>query len=146
MNIVLYKTNSEKNRLNKSLTNAYNINGHLKNTISIVNPVIALEYNANILGYNYCYIPVADRYYYINSISINNNTIELSMHVDVLMTFASSIKASVGTITRGNKGSKYLADPRIKNVAQHTLTHRRLGNGFTKADEYIVTIAGREVE
>lgn len=143
MQITLYKTESERNRLTKTLTSPSNITGALKSNCNIVNPVITLKYDSGLNKYNYCYIPEFGRYYYIEGMNYINNTIELSLHCDVLMSFKDDIKRSKATITRGNKGSIYLPDARIRNTAQHTITHRKLGTGFSKADSYVITVAGR---
>lgn len=146
MNITLYSTSSERNRVVKDLGNSLTITGNLKQGLSIINPTIIIAYNNSVYNYNYVYIPEFRRYYFIENINIINNTLELSLHEDVLMSNSADILRSKATITRGSSGSKYLNDVRIKNTAQHTLTHRRIGTGFTAQDEYIVVIAGRSVE
>lgn len=146
MQITLYKTSSEHNALTKLLTSPSNITGALKSNCDMLNPVIILKYEGNINKFNYCYIPEFGRYYYIEDMTYINNTIELRLHVDVLMSHATNIKNSRATITRGNKGSVYLNDGRIQNTAQHTLTYRQIGGGFTKADYYTISIAGGNVQ
>lgn len=145
MNIKLYNTNSARNVLDKILSNETTIAGTLKEGCDVLNPSIIVQYYPNIFNYNYCYIAEFKRYYFVTGIRYVGKTIELQFKVDVLKSHSVSIKNSVGTISRGNKGSVYLNDARIQNTAQHTLTHRKIGAGFQKSDVYVVTVAGSEV-
>lgn len=143
MNIVLYKNNSERNKLDKNIINATTIIGQLKESTDILNPTFIVEYNQNYYNFNYVHVPVFNRYYYIENINVVGKTLELSLHVDVLMSHKNDIKQSKATITRSDKGSVYLNDNRIVNTAQHSITHRRIGTGFTKQDVYGLVLASR---
>lgn len=89
MNISLYKTNSEKNVVYKTLTNELTLtNVTFKNPTELLNPVITLSTNVDVETYNYCYIPEYNRYYYISNItSVVNGLWTLNLSVDVLMSF-----------------------------------------------------------
>ena len=56
MNITLYNNLSEKNVIQKTLANAVPLTGTLKESTSVKNPIITIEYPPTIVGYNYCYI------------------------------------------------------------------------------------------
>lgn len=94
MDITLYTNNSEKNKLDKNLSNAKTFSGKLREESSIVNPSILIQID-NPSKYNYAYIPEFNRYYFITDMtSVRTNIWELSMHVDVLMSFKDSIKST----------------------------------------------------
>ena len=89
MNISLYKTNSEKNVVYKTLTAELSFTDvTFKNPTEILNPVITLSTAIDVESYNYCYIPEFNRYYYIsNIVSVVNGLWSLNLSVDVLMSF-----------------------------------------------------------
>lgn len=121
MNIILYKSNAEPNRLDKTnfLIKSIELIGTLKQSTSLINPsiIVELEYqkitrlvdssNLNVVdstnnqistteyffvNYNYAYIPQFDRYYFITDIiSIRQNIWQLDMHVDVLMSYKNQL-------------------------------------------------------
>ena len=94
MNLSLYINNSEKNKLEKSLSDEFSMSGNLRNESSVVNPRIIIQTD-NPSKYNYAYIPEFNRYYFITDMtSVRTNIWELSMHVDVLMSFKESIKGT----------------------------------------------------
>ena len=94
MNLSLYINNSEKNKLEKSLSDEFSMSGNLRNESSVVNPRIIVQTD-NPSKYNYAYIPEFNRYYFITDMtSVRTNIWELSMHVDVLMSFKESIKGT----------------------------------------------------
>ena len=94
MDITLYTNNSEKNKLDKNLSNAKTFSGKLREESSIVNPSILIQIE-NPSSFNYAYIPEFNRYYFLTDMtSVRTNIWELSMHVDVLMSFKDSIKST----------------------------------------------------
>lgn len=141
MDLNLYVNQSEDNRINKQLTNARTISGHFKQGTDILSPVITFAYDSTIKSFNYAYIPTFNRFYFITDMKIINNTIELSMRCDVLMSHKQDILKAKATLVRSNKGSLYLQDERIKQTAQHSLIHRKIGIGFTGDSCYALVIA-----
>lgn len=92
MNLSLFVNNSEKNKLDKSLSSELKFNGKLREESSVVNPSIMIQ-ATNPSSYNYAYIPEFNRYYFITDmVSIRTGIWEISMHVDVLMSFKAGIK------------------------------------------------------
>ena len=91
MNITLYKTKSESNKINKTLTSSMSFTGTLKNECSILTPTIFIE-SENLSDYNYLYIKEFNRYYFINDIkNVRNNIWSITGEVDVLYTYKDKI-------------------------------------------------------
>lgn len=91
MNITLYKTKSESNKINKTLTSSMSFTGTLKDECSVLNPTIFIE-SDNLSDYNYLYIKEFNRYYFINDIkNVRNNIWSITGEVDVLYTYKDKI-------------------------------------------------------
>lgn len=101
-NLLLYQNKAESNRLDKTnyIELIGNITGVLRNECSIISPVIEIEMD-DIPTFNYVYIPVFNRYYFVdNIVSVRNRLWRISMSVDVLMSFKEQILKQYGFITR----------------------------------------------
>lgn len=91
MIVVLYVNLSERNKLNKTLQAGPTLTGSLREGSSIIDPVILVE-GEDMSGYNYAYIPLFQRYYFIGDIVSDRTGIwELTMHSDPLMSFRSQL-------------------------------------------------------
>lgn len=105
--INLYQTTSENNMLNKVLTGEKTFNGVFKTDTDNINPVIEIETTDNITQYNYCYISIFNRYYYIKNIELCTGYIfRLYLTVDVLMSHKDGIKNLVCIVDRIQDKSK----------------------------------------
>lgn len=98
MNIIIYSNASDPEYMDKSITEITTLSGTLRTEqTEVIDPVIVIEDPDNILGAseaNYARIAAFERYYYIRKKrSIRNGIIEISLHVDVLMSFKNAIKA-----------------------------------------------------
>lgn len=143
MNITFYNTPSEYNKLDKALNAPLARVGHLVNDSSILSPVITFSYNSDLLGKNYCYIPAFTRYYFVEEMTVNNKVITVSLRCDALMSHKTAILNSYGRIVRsGNMGNKYIVDDMVTLQNKMSTQVRKLGNGFTKADNYIMNVGG----
>lgn len=143
MQLDFYTTSSEKNRLVKNLSALQTMTGHLVEMCDVVNPTIKVGFTSSLLTKNYVYIPAFERYYFINSMQIENKEIIVNLHVDVLMTYAQQIKNSNAHIIRSASNyDEFIIDEMIINKANTRTYQRKLGAGFTKADKYLVLIGG----
>lgn len=143
--ITLYQVADDNSVIDKTLNAGYAINITFTRDIDIMNPVILLEGNVNLADYNYAYIDVLGRYYYISAVNaMPGNHFELIMHIDVLKTYAASIKNVVGVIARQeNQYNLYLPDPEFKvyaNTDKKTLKFSK--NPFTKTANFLLTVSG----
>lgn len=94
----------ERNKLYKSFHAEYSGSGTLREETSIIKPVVNIQSSVDtVASYNYAYIPEFNRYYFINDItSVTSGITQISMEVDVLMTYYSGICNMKGIIDRSS--------------------------------------------
>lgn len=144
MIINFYVNHSEKNRLDKTLSSAFDLNGELKEDCSIIDPVIKIVGDvSSMASVNYMYIPSFGRYYFINNvISINNDICEVHAHVDVLSTYKDEIRAQRAIVSRQEKKwNLYLNDGVFKTYQNPYIITKAFSSGFN-SQHFILTIAG----
>ena len=104
MYITLYRYAGEAIRINKNrlLRDPYKVSGVLRSDTDIINPILDIEY-VGVPDYNYVYIPIFERYYFVDSIrSIRTNLWRLTLSVDVLMSYIGEIYQQYGLIERSS--------------------------------------------
>ena len=142
--IVLQNNKSEDNKMDKETTTLATLNGVLKENTSIINPIFIIESNlTSLVNCNYLSIPVFGRKYFIRDIiSVNGKFVEISCHVDVLSSFANSLKQCTGIIQRQeNKWNLYLNDGSFKVYQNPKVLCKSFPNGFT-TQQLILAVAG----
>lgn len=148
MKLTLYKCSCEKNKVNKSrdIAGAYAMDGNLRDQCSIIDPVIIIKKdNPTISMYNYAYISEFKRYYFItNIVSIRNDLWEVSLHVDVLYTWASYIRTNKAVIDKAQNTNynQYLDD---KSLIFDSHVYNQVimfSNGFNEQGTNILICAG----
>lgn len=100
--ISFYKNTAETNRVDKTnyLTLINQINGTLREETSLTDLVITIQQN-KVPTFNYAFIKSFNRYYYVTDIaSVRNNLWEISLSVDVLMTYKEALLNCTGFIDR----------------------------------------------
>ena len=108
MILELYKTIDSNNTINKELTNKKTYDIKLKENTNIINPMIILSSETLLTSYNYAYIPDFERYYFINSITINSKKVYvLSLECDVLESFKTDILNSNAYIGKSDTINNY---------------------------------------
>lgn len=143
-NIVLQTNNSDKNVLDKSLTNIATISGTLKNETSIINPVILISGNlSTYVNCNYMTISTFGRSYFVTDIrSIRNGLIEVSGHVDVLTSYKNQIRENTGIIHRQeNLWNLYLNDGAFRVYQNPIVLTKEFSTGFS-TPEFVLAVAG----
>lgn len=144
MNITLYVNHSEKNKIDKNLTNDFSLSGSLRDATNIVNPVILIEIN-EISNYNYCYISDFKRYYFITDITvIRTGLFAISLMVDVLESFKTDIKnLSVILLNTQNVGlNNYLPSQVFRNNVKSKTDIINFPSGLNDSGEFILITAG----
>lgn len=143
-NIVLQTNNSEPNRLTKSISDIATVSGVLKDGTSIIDPTIKIECDLlTVTGCNYLSIPSFGRSYFVKNISsIRNGLVEFSCHVDVLSSFADSIRSNKAIIKRQeNSWNLYLNDGSFKVYQNPNVLTKAFPSGFT-TQEFVLAVAG----
>lgn len=142
--ITLQRNESEREKVTKSLTTILSVSGVLKEETSIIEPVIMINCDLTaVKNCNYLSIPTFGRSYFVNNIrSIRTGLVEFSCHVDVLSSFASSIKNNTAIIKRQEKNwNLYLNDGIFKVYQNPLVLTKAFPSGFT-TQEFILAIAG----
>lgn len=143
-NITLQVNNSEKERLDKSITDIATISGTLREKTSLIDPVIVIEGDlSNYVNCNYMTIPAFNRSYFINNItSVSNNLFEISAHVDVLTTYKTQIRTNDAIIARQEKKwNLYLNDGVFKTYQNPYIVTKAFPSGFT-SQHFVFSVAG----
>lgn len=109
-----YKNLSENNDIDKTLTDEKIVLGEPRGPVNILHPEILAngkEYGITYNTFNYCYIVELERYYYIDSFQFHpNGVVQMSMSVDVLMTYKEDIRASSGLILKQRVYNPYYGE------------------------------------
>lgn len=145
MTITFYNNASERNAVTKDLTEIATLSGALREESSIIDPKITIASLTNsIKDINYAYIPDFGRYYFINEIvSVRNGVWRISMHVDVLMTYAEGIRNNSAIIQRNeNEYDLKLNDGLFVTQQNPRKSVHQFPAGFTDFD-FVLAIAGQ---
>lgn len=158
MSIEIQLGNSDK-KVNSTLrpSGLTSFTCNIKSPSSIINPIIEINYPAwNISGdddrmtaYNYAYIPVFNRYYFINDVTFDRGLWILSLNADVLATFKTQIGDDTMYILRSSADSDgNIIDEYYPATGEVTITDSSavLGynfNGFENG-QYVVGVLGQE--
>lgn len=143
-NIVFYVNSSEKNKIDKTLTEITTMSGTLRNETSIIDPVIIVEGDLSAFtGCNYMSIETFGRSYFVNNIrSIRNDLFEVSGHVDVLSTYKNAIRKNQAIIRKQqNTWNLYLNDGSLRVYQNPDVIVKAFPSGFTK-QEFVLAVAG----
>lgn len=145
MEVKLYKTSSPRKKLVKDLTDGITLTGTLRGQSSIMSPSLQIQ-DIAVIGYNYCYIPDFGRYYYINGINaLRANLFELSLGVDVLMTYAKAIRSNAAIVDKVQSSGvayNYINDGSFVNSNRMNQDIINFPHGFNGDGEYILITAG----
>jgi hypothetical protein len=143
--ISLFKTDSENNRVVKTLTDEKQLSGELRNQTSVLNPSIRIESADNISAYNYAYISEFGRYYYITDIvSVRTNCWVVSLRCDVLMSYKDEIQGLNVILdnTQETGLSNYLSSPNWVNLVKTKTDIKVFPSGLSEQGEFILITAG----
>lgn len=96
MQIKLFKISKRNNSTKRPNYDGNDFECFLKDSTSVVAPVVIMEftYHTKYYDYNYAYIPDFNRYYFITDIISSGKTWEISLTTDVLATYKDTIGSS----------------------------------------------------
>lgn len=143
MIVYLYNMIDDKRKLNKTLDiqTMLTKNFVLKD-VSNVNNLNAYTTQFDFHNYNYLYIPVLKRYYFIDSVDVvNNDRLYVRMSTDYLMTYKTLIDNSILHFVKSNvpKGDKIIFDKK-DNINVKTYD---INNPFKNSySDVLITIKG----
>lgn len=129
-NIIAYRLNDERHKLNKSLTPVTIIEGKFTAPLGIkALELDVVNYDIN-NSYNYVYIPSLKRYYYVTNIQLTTkNHTKLILQEDVLMSWSSLIKEQVAFVTRyGGSNNILLYDDRYPLIDESNISYIKPSN------------------
>lgn len=142
MVITFYNNKSENNQINKVLDNPTDISGTLRDVTNYISPEIVIEFDPT--NYNYLYIPLFKRYYFINRTEVvRNNLWRIFCNVDVLESFKTEILNLEAIIDKQEtNGNQFKDDSSI--VMENRKFNRiyNFANGFNESGELILITAG----
>lgn len=144
MTLTLFTNLSENNCMDKNLTEVISLTGDLREESSVINPIITIAADADTIApVNYAYIDEFERWYFVTNIdSVRNGLWRLTMHVDVLYTYADAIRENYAIIERNEfEYDLELNDGLFKTTQNPQIETYAFGNGFTQWD-YVLAIAG----
>lgn len=147
MTIKLYTCLNENNKLNKELSNELSLDGTLRDSTSIINPVFNIEIENPTL-YNYCYIESFNRYYFISDItSVRNNLWQITCNVDVLMSAKDSISQLIVILANSEviENDRYLQRNTWVATVKTLTDIITFPNGLLDDGEFILITAGGNV-
>lgn len=142
MNVIFYKFSGEANLVDKTnmLSNSVTLQCNLKENTSVINPSILLNMSAinrNVTTYNYCYIELFGRYYFVDDVIIEaNNIIRFNLSVDVLMSYKTFLFGQKALISRNqylsseNYSGGFQIDKRMQFSNEFDVKHYNVGELF----------------
>lgn len=139
MEIDLYQYQGNPNTINKTLSNHNAINGYMVNDLDIDSPTIKLT--AYDIKYNYVYIPLLHRYYFIDNVNIDPNGIwHIKLTLDVLMTYRTQIMSATVHVIEGESDQYDISQANIATPLK-VFDTVKLTNPFTYDSKTTVLIA-----
>ena len=151
MTVELFNNTSPTNYINKAISPIITLNGTLKDSTNVLDPVIVIEninYEYMNGAINYArIIEFGGRYYYVTNIEqVYNRLWEMAMHVDVLMSNREKILMQTAIIARQeqlNMANMYLDDGWFiaEQRTQHQTLKFSVSNPFSHY-EYVLVVAG----
>ena len=137
-------TSSEKRELDKTVSYSITLTGTLRNTSSVVDPVIIIDRSASALALcNYMSIPTFGRYYFITDvIALSDNLCEVHGHCDVLSTYKTGIRSNraiIGRSAQEGNWNLFLTDPMMKITNKSSIITKTGFKSFPK-DQFSLMI------
>lgn len=134
-----YRNRTDKNVVDKTefLELVLTENIIFKQETSVINPTIILE-RTSFPNFNYVYIKELNRYYFINSItSIRNNLWEISLNIDVLMSYKDGIKSLKAFIDRNEYDfNPSIIDTKMVIESGYNITSTEIKTNMFKPYDY----------
>lgn len=120
-----------------------NLDCQLKDSVSVTSPSLIIHRTDFNIGYNYCYIPMWKRYYFVQNYTMHTGGIwQVDLTIDVLATYRTEILSSTLYVTRS--ASSYnlkLVDDTWTHTTDFTETVTSVAfPSYDSTGSYIVTV------
>lgn len=141
------RTTSDYNRLDKNYTRIELISAVIKEGTSIINPTFVVNTFSGYHNCNYIKCPELGRNYYVNNIElVPGGRLALQCHVDVLASFASSIRGCQVLIDKQQMDavtSKYIDDGSYVMECDEVIQSYAWSKSFNNASTILITAGGQ---
>ena len=130
MNIKLYTNNSDNRNVTKKLTNEKTISGELRNILPLTDFSFTIKFT-DIQNYDLInYALINGVYYFVtNKTLVNNDFLELTLHIDVLMTYKSKF-INLDCVVKRNeeKYNTYFHDNELSQLSYKPIQTKLFSN------------------
>ena len=141
MKIVLYKTDSPTNQLDKVLVECGEVEGAMRKNVSVVYPYFLMKQPS--FEFNYLYIPDFGRYYFVKSISkVRTGLITVNCNVDVLMSYKEEILESK-IVLEMYSGADDMVKPSVDKSVKPVVSQLKYNDIFTEPSLICVFAGGK---
>lgn len=144
MNVKLYNTTSPKIKVLKTLNLVADIDGEPHDIVSETDMSIRLSIGhlQGVQGSNYCYLASTGKYYFISpNYEIDNQSVVIHLHEDVLMSLRTELLQQTCTISRNeNAANGYLIDPYYQALAYRKIVTRNFPKSLDDFSYIIMTV------
>lgn len=141
------RTTSDYNRLSKNYTRIELISAVIKDGTSIINPTFIVNTFTNFHTCNYIKCAELGRNYYVNNIElVPGGRLALQCHVDVLASFASSIRGCQVLIDKQQMdavASKYIDDGSYVMECDEVIQSYNWNKSFNASSTILITAGGQ---
>ena len=131
MDIKLYHCSSDPRVVTKDISDMVSYNSATaRDAFAVMGGSIIIATASDLSDYNYAYITDVGRYYYITDITVLRDGVwQLTLSVDVLMTYSDAIRALHGTVDRQtNVNNGYISDPEYKALTFSAIVTKTFPN------------------
>ena len=142
--VSLQLNKSERIKVDKDLTTIFTADCILLEPTSLIDPVFKLRGSlADLAECNYFTVPAFKRSYFLsNPISLANDYIQFSGHVDVISSWKAGIRSNEAILAKSeNHWNLYLNDGSFKVYQNPHVLTKPFPNGFSTY-EFVLGIAG----
>lgn len=142
---IFYMNKSDDRKVDKSLTEiSTSTVTYYKRDTNVMDPVITVNMFADFQKCNYVYLEDFQRYYFIRSITVSQQSIILDLHIDVLKTYGAQIRSQKAIVKRQQdkrKANFYLDDDKYKALEYSRIQCKAFSGGFN-TNAFVLTVAG----
>lgn len=143
MDIKLYHCSSDPRVVTKDISDMVSYNSATaRDAFDVMGGSIIIATASDLSDYNYAYITDVGRYYYITDITVLRDGVwQLTLAVDVLMTYDTAIRALHGTVDRQtNVNNGYISDPEYKALTFSAIVTKTFPNEMNSDSIILMTI------